>query len=120
MTYRDLTGGNDDLIQACARALSRWSAGQAHLRVEPGGEGLPRIAVSLPQEADAGLTVSLHVRAMSGHPGEEQVIDLTELLASAQSGAESGAPDVEVRGMTKSGKTFSLRESLGRRPRREE
>ncbi len=84
LTYRDLTGGNDDLIQASARALSHWGSGRARLRVEPGGDGLPCIAVSLPQEADAGLTVSLHARSAGGRPGEEQVIDLGELLASAR------------------------------------
>jgi len=107
MTYRDLTGSNDDLMQACAEALSHWETGRARLRVEQGDQGLPSIAVSIPQDADTRLTVSLHARTLSSQPGEKLVIDLGELLA--------GDVDVEVRGLTKSGKTFSLRESLGRR-----
>ena len=109
MTYHDLTEGNEDLIQASARALLRWGTGRAHLRVEKGDGELPRIAVSIPQEVDTGLTVSLHVRGVSSRAGEEHVIDLAELLA----GVDDSAVDVEVQGMTKSGKTFSLRESLG-------
>jgi len=110
MTYRDLTEGNDDLIQVSARALAQWDRGRARLLVEKDGTGLPRIAVSIPQEADAELTVSLHIRRVSGQPGEKLVVDLDQLLASA----DRSTAEVEVRGMTKSGKMFSLVENLGR------
>jgi cytosine/adenosine deaminase-related metal-dependent hydrolase len=108
LTRRDLVEGNEDLIQAAAQALVRWGAGRARLRLEPGVGQLPRITVSLPPVGDAELTVSLHLRGLSGRAGEERSLDLAELLSAAA----DGRLDVEVRGTTKSGKTFTLRESL--------
>lgn len=110
MTYQDLIKGNQDLLQAAARALLRWRSSRAHLRLEQTSEELPRIRVSLPANTDPDLTISLHVRARTSGAGEEDVFDLAELLANA----DGSSVDVEVRGTTKSGKTFSLREGLGR------
>jgi cytosine/adenosine deaminase-related metal-dependent hydrolase len=115
MTYRDLTGGNEDLLHASAQELVHWQSGRASLSVERDGERLPCIRLTLPEEAAAGLTISLHARALSGEPGLEQVVDLSDLFSAAK----DSAVDVEVHGMTKTGKPFTLRENLGRNTGRE-
>jgi hypothetical protein len=111
-TRRDLLSANEDLIETAARTLLRWHAHRTHIQVERRGDRLPRVAVSTPDGDLAELTVSLHLRTTVGCAAGERVLDLAELLADP----ERTSVDVEVRGLTELGGSFSCHADLERNP----